>query len=165
MDLKGRAYAQVKDRLSEFRRENPRGLIETLPVIQTDGSILFKARIVKDKSDSSSAEATGHALGPNKGDKAFEKLETIAVGRALALLGYATDGEIASSDEMEEFLAHRAEMKESLAQSWKEKVESVKDITELQKVWAEMPADIKPLLLKQKDEMKAVLMSESKTTV
>jgi hypothetical protein len=103
ISLQGKEYAQVKDRLNEFRTTNPRGLIETTPIIQADGQIMFKARVLKDKSDQSSAEATGHALGTNKGLKAFEKLESIAVGRALALLGYGTDGAIASSEEMEEF--------------------------------------------------------------
>ena len=103
ISLQGKDYAQVKDRMNEFREANPRGLIETTPTIMPDGSIMFKARVLKDKADETSAESTGHALGANKGTKAFEKLETIAVGRALALLGYGSDGAIASSDEMEEF--------------------------------------------------------------
>jgi len=107
MSLQGKQYAQVKDRMSEFRKDNPRGLIETTPTIDENGQILFKARVLKDKADTSSAEATGHAFGANKGVKAFEKLETIAVGRALALLGYGADGEIASSEEMEEFEEYR----------------------------------------------------------
>ena len=44
----GADYAQVKDRLNEFRNDNPRGLIETVPTIQPDGQIMFKARILKD---------------------------------------------------------------------------------------------------------------------
>lgn len=83
-----KAYAQVKDRLKEFRTDCPNGLVETTPTI-TDTHIIFKARILKDKSDPASAEATGHSMGEVKGDKGkvFEKQETIAVGRALALLG------------------------------------------------------------------------------
>ena len=93
MDLKGNDYAKVVERVKEFRKDNPNGLIETTPTI--DGNmIVFKARVVKDKAQESSAEATGHAYGENKGAKAFEKLETIATGRALAFLGYAADGEI-----------------------------------------------------------------------
>ena len=65
---------------------------------------------IKDKSNEASAEATGHAfvkVTEKTIEKQFEKLETIAVGRALALLGYSADGEIASSEEMEEFLADK----------------------------------------------------------
>lgn len=112
IDLQGKQYAQVKDRVKEFRQDNPSGLIETTPTIQADGQILFKARILKDKSDETSAEASGHAMGKSGTAKAFEKLETIAVGRALALLGYASDGEIASSEEMEEFMMHKVEKRQ-----------------------------------------------------
>ncbi len=99
----GADYAKVPARLKLFREDCPNGLIETTPTIQPDGQIIFKARVLKDKSKPDSAEATGHALGENKGAKAFEKLETIAIGRALAILGYLASGEIASSEEMEEF--------------------------------------------------------------
>ena len=131
ISLQGKEYAQVKDRLAEFRKENPRGLIETTPMIQADGQIMFKTRIVKDKADDTSAEATGHALGANKGTKAFEKLETISVGRALALLGYGSDGAIASSDEMEEFEDWKVEKKLEAM----DKLNNSKSIKELQAVW------------------------------
>lgn len=100
-------YAKVPDRIKEFREDCPNGLIETEPTIQDDGQILFKARVLKDKARPESGEGTGHALGNSKGDKAFEKLETIAIGRALAILGYLASGEVASSEEMDEFYAYR----------------------------------------------------------
>lgn len=154
MDLKGNAYAKVAERLKEFRTQNPNGLIETKPEIMGD-QIMFKARIVKDKSDETSAEATGHAYGPSKGPKAFEKLETIAVGRALALLGYAADGEIASSEEMEEFHKHREQMKQdALAESTK-KLKATKTLDGMKKVWASLPGEHKKELTELKDELKA----------
>lgn len=128
MDLKGKDYAQVKDRVQEFRTLNPNGLIETTPTIQTDGQIMFKARVLKDKSEPSSAEATGHAFGKNEGAKAFEKLESIAVGRALALLGYGTDGAIASSEEMEEFERSQQSKK---TQELLRQIDEIKDIETL----------------------------------
>lgn len=131
ISLQGKEYAQVKDRLNEFRKDNPRGLIETTPTIQTDGQIMFKTRIVKDKADETSAEATGHALGSNKGVKAFEKLETISVGRALALLGYGSDGAIASSEEMEEFEEWKTERELEAI----DRITKCKNITELKDVW------------------------------
>lgn len=127
----GADYAQVKDRMMEFREANPRGLIETTPTIQSDGQIMFKARILKDKGDETSAEATGHALGANKGVKAFEKLETIAVGRALALLGYGSDGAIASSEEMEEFEESKTEKKLEAI----DRLSKAKTLEELKQVW------------------------------
>ena len=99
----GAKYAKVSDRLKAFRSENPRASIETTPMLQENGMVMFRTRILKDKADEYSAEATGHALQVKAGQKDFEKLETVSVGRALALLGYMADGEIASSEEMEEF--------------------------------------------------------------
>lgn len=103
----GAEYAYVADRLKQFREDCPNGLIETTPEVREDGTIMFKTRILKDKSKPESAEATGHALGNNSGAKAFEKLETQSVGRALALLGYLASGDIASAEEMEEFFEYQ----------------------------------------------------------
>jgi len=154
IDLKGKEYAQVKDRLNKFRVDNPNGLIETTPTFQPDGTILFKARILKNKSDETSAEATGHSLGANKGEKSFEKLETIAVGRALGLLGYASDGEIASSDEMEEFLTYQTERREQMILDMTAKLNETKNLDELKTVWASLPVEAKAVLGGLKESLK-----------
>ena len=152
--LQGKDYAQVKDRMNEFREANPRGLIETHPTFQLDGSIMFRARALKDKSDLASAEATGHAFGLNKGLKAFEKLETIAVGRALALLGYGSDGDIASGEEMEEFEKYKLDKEESLIAELEEKLKLTQNLKELSEVWGSLPGEVKPQLLALKDSLK-----------
>lgn len=152
--LQGKDYAQVKDRLKQFREDCPNGKIETTPTIQEDGKVLFKAYILKDKSDPNSADATGHALGENKGAKAFEKLESIAVGRALALLGYAQDGEIASGEEMEEFIAFQEEKKKKAHEEIEQKLKAVTSMTELQNVWASLNAEHRKEFAKLKDELK-----------
>lgn len=156
--LKGNDYAQVKERLIQFRTENPRGLIETMPTIQADGQILFKTRIVKDKSDVHSAEATGHALGKNSGDKQFEKLETISVGRALALLGYGADGAIASSEEMEEFETYKKEKHAEAKQIAIEALNGCTSLVELKDIFDSLHAlrgDAE--IIKLKDELKLKL--------
>jgi len=100
--LQGKQYAQVKDRVKAFREENPKGKIET-SFSSLGDQVVLKAEITKEDG----SLATGQAMGSVKESKAFEKLESIAVGRALALLGYLADGEIASSDEMEEFIEYK----------------------------------------------------------
>lgn len=112
IDLKGKEYATVPARIKLFREDCPNGLIETEPVI-TENTVMFKARVLKDKSKPESGEATGHSIGKLVGDKAFEKLETIAIGRALAILGFMASGEIASSEEMEEFYDFVEEKKQN----------------------------------------------------
>jgi len=95
--LQGKDYAQVKDRVKAFRSEVKNGSIQTSYDFR-DGYVIFKAELfVQD-----ALVATGHSFGVTKSQKAFEKLETISVGRALALSGYCSDGEIASYEEIED---------------------------------------------------------------
>ena len=154
ISLQGKDYAQVKDRLKEFRQDCPNGSITTEPKIE-NGFIIFKAYIRKDKSDNNSADATGHAMGENKVAKAFEKLETIAVGRALALLGYAQDGDIASGEEMQEFIEYQENKKAEIIFEAQEKLNAVSSLDELKTVWSALPFETKKQLEEQKNQIKA----------
>lgn len=151
----GAEYAKVSDRLKIFRSDNPRALIETTPIMQENGMVMFKTRIVKDKADEFSAEATGHALQTKTGQKDFEKLETVSVGRALALLGYAGDGEIASSEEMEEFEEFKQQKYLEKLEEQKELLKSSKSIDELKKNWALVGGDFRKELESIKNEIKS----------
>lgn len=117
-----KSYAKVASRLKDFREKNPRASVKTT-VTPTDSGVMVQAYILSDKADESSADATGTAFYPAKQmqeNKAFEKLETIAVGRALALLGWLNDGEIATSEEMEEFLEFKFDnLKKEIEQATK----------------------------------------------
>jgi hypothetical protein len=150
-------YAKVNDRLLEFRSDCPKGSIVTSFQLVTD-RIIFKSHIVKDRGDNTSAEATGHATGKDDGtEKVFEKLETIATGRALALLGYGAKGEIASSEEMEEFLAHK---EEQLAEQVMEVTEAIGNCAtqaDLQKYWASLSGEMKVLANEAKNAKKLEL--------
>ena len=151
-------YAKVADRLLEFRADSPRGLIETSPEFKSDGVVVFRARILKDKADENSPEATGHTIGNTKFEKNFEKLETMAVGRALALLGYLASGEIASSEEMEQFNEYKTEKKEDSILS----LRAAKTLDELKDVYmslGHLMADVE--VVKVKDECKINLTKQS----
>jgi hypothetical protein len=111
MNLKGNDYAGVPDRIKEFREDCPQGKIITKHQ-KSDKGTIFKAYVWKNKADVhyndagvvlDSADATGTAESTKTGEKDFEKLETISIGRGLAILGYLASGEIASTEEMEEF--------------------------------------------------------------
>lgn len=159
IDLKGKAYAQVKDRIKEFRADCPRGLIETTPTFTDDG-IMFKARIVKDKSDDSSAEASGHSFAKTTEkdkEKQFEKQETIAVGRALALLGYASDGEIASGEEMEEFIQYQQDKLSEQIMEVTERIGSCATVDELKEIWSSLSGEMKTHALSAKEAKKKEL--------
>lgn len=111
ISLQGKEYAQVKDRIKAFREDTTNGSITT-EVDYKDGIAIMKATVISDLSNESSKRATGQAFGKVDGQKAFEKLETIAVGRALAFMGYMTDGAVASSEEMEQFEEYKETKKE-----------------------------------------------------
>lgn len=139
IDLKGKAYATVPTRIKEFREVCPNGLIETKPTFN-DVGVVFNTRILKDKSNANSGEGTGHSFATHeafKDPKAFEKLETISVGRALAMLGFMASGDVASFEEMEEFLSEKETKRQLKIQEIKEKVDGITDIDELRTYFKE----------------------------
>lgn len=97
IDLKGKQYAPVSARVEQFHTDHKDGEIKTKCDFK-DGYVIFKAWVLY-----GNRKFTGHAFGKVGNEKAFEKLETVAVGRALAFAGYLAGGEIASYDEMENF--------------------------------------------------------------
>lgn len=136
IDLKGKAYATVATRIKEFREVCPKGLIETKPTILPDGRTMFSARILKDKSDETSAEGTGHSIGVvGKEAKDFEKLETIAIGRALANIGFMASGDVASFEEMEEFMSDKETKRQMKIQEIIEQVDAITDLPTLREFY------------------------------
>ena len=137
-------YAKVNDRIQMFRQDCPNGSITTKYDFMPDGkTVLIQATIVKDQKVEGSAMATGTAMGYVSGEKGFEKTESIATGRALALLGYAGSGEIASAEEMEEFLQYQTEKKEAQLSEATELLNEAKTVDELKNVWAGLKPEIK----------------------
>lgn len=135
----GGDYAKVAERLKEFHSQYKLGKIETDYKI-TESMLCFKATITPDTTKPERF-FTGHSLGGIKGVKAFEKLETIAVGRALAFLGLLADGEIASADEMEEYKNEVITDKEAerlfQVEELKAVAEGIETIEELREFWSE----------------------------
>lgn len=128
----GAEYAKVAERLKMFREACPQGSIETLGDIK-DGYIIFKTTIIKDLSNEFSARATGTAMQKmDEKVKTFEKTESISVGRALAMLGYLASGDIASSEEMEEFQDFKETKKLEEELLYKEQIDSIDTIEDLQ---------------------------------
>lgn len=95
----GKEYKTVALRVTEFRSMCPAtdgwGIVTEL-VSDEQGALLFRACIMDPELR---VVATGHASGNARGEKALEKCETVAVGRALAAFGLGGE-EYASADEM-----------------------------------------------------------------
>lgn len=156
INLKGKNYAPVSARVEQFHKDHKDGSITTETTF-TEGYVIVKATItfgLDDVAQVTHRTFTGHSYGTVKGEKAFEKLETTAVGRALAFAGYLAGGEIASYDEIENFVDDVLTIDEAVF-----KLMDCKSLTELQSVFVDFPHNIKSdkeVILK-KDEMKAKL--------
>lgn len=104
IDIKGKDYILVKDRVLYFNEEYKDGSITTELLSSPDSEkIVIKATVKPDvKSD---RVFTGHSqalVGDGYINKtaALENAETSAVGRALGLMGIGVIESIASADEM-----------------------------------------------------------------
>jgi len=101
IDIKGKQYITVNERVKEFRRLHPQGQILTSILANADSQVMFKAEIVVEGV----TVATGHAY--EKEGSSFinktsyiENCETSAIGRALGMYGIGIDTSLASADEV-----------------------------------------------------------------
>lgn len=159
--VSGGEYAKVASRLKDFREKHPRAKIVTKPEPFGEG-LVFKAEIISDLSDESSARATGSAMYTAKQmdqPKAFEKLETIAVGRALSLLGWLNNGEIASTEEIAEFEDMKREKVKKLIDEGIQKMQKAKSIDELKSIFITLDMTNENIIA-AKDKKKEELMNE-----
>jgi len=102
IDVKGKDYVMVTERVKAYRSICPGGLIETEILDITDEHVVMKATVY----DSDGVKiATGHA--EEKSSSSFinktsyvENCETSAIGRALGLCGIGIDASFASAEEV-----------------------------------------------------------------
>lgn len=166
-------YAKVADRIKIFWEENPNGKIDTEREDISENKVRFIARIWRDSkvildlatvgTDINivklTANATASADAAKKGDKENEKLETVAVGRALAMLGYLASGEVASREEMEQFEVYKADLFQDEVNKTIAEMKKAKTIDELRKFYISLSAELRnnPKILNIKDELKKKL--------
>lgn len=101
IDLKGKDYIMVNERIKAFRMCYPEGTIETELISLIDGVCIFKATV----KDVDIVLGTGHAY--EKEGSSFinktsyiENAESSAVGRALGMCGFGIDTSVASYEEV-----------------------------------------------------------------
>lgn len=111
MDIKGKAYVSVNERVKAFRELFPEGKIVTDLVEYKDGYVIMRAEIYGIRTTEEDADgfadllATAYAKedeGTSNINRysAIENCETSAVGRALGFLGIGIDTSIASAEEV-----------------------------------------------------------------
>lgn len=110
-DIKGKAYAEVNQRIRAFRMLYPKGSIQTEIVRLENGICVMKAVAIDEQGV---VLGTGTAL--EKESSSFinktsfvENCETSAVGRALAMCGLGIDASIASKEEVENAIKQQEE--------------------------------------------------------
>ena len=103
INIKGKDYIEVNERIKEFHNLYPNGSIETELIEMTD-RFITKTNVIPDVKNSE-RKFTGIAY--EKEDSSFinktsalENCETSSVGRALGMLGIGIDTSVASYDEV-----------------------------------------------------------------
>lgn len=107
VDIKGKQYATVNERLKAFRKMYPDGFIRTKLISDEDGKAVIQAEVgyYNLPTDREHIIGTGTAYevqGSSFINKTsyIENCETSAVGRALGMAGFGIEGSIRSADEM-----------------------------------------------------------------
>ena len=110
IDIHGKKYYPVAERVKEFYKQHTTGRIETEIINITDDSVLVRAQVFttnnKDEFRLPVLRSTGHAYEEKSWGKInvrsmVENCETSAVGRALAFLNIGISDDIASAEEMQ----------------------------------------------------------------
>lgn len=105
IDIHGKKYVLVKDRIIEFNKLYPKGSIVTKLVSEPGADMVIFRAVVYPEATEQSRRYTGYSqakwggAGVNK-TAALENAETSAVGRAMAMLGIGVIDSVASADEM-----------------------------------------------------------------
>ena len=98
VDLKGKQYAEVKERVIAYRKLYPEGVINTEPTF-TDNYVMFKATAT---DQNGKVLANGYAREMLNKSFAIENAETSAIGRCLGFLGLGISTSIATKEDMEQ---------------------------------------------------------------
>lgn len=108
-DVKGKAYAEVNQRIKAFRMVCPNGAIVTDMISNVDGVCVFRATVYDDEQ-----KILGTGTAYEKETSSFinktsyiENCETSAVGRALGMCGFGIDTSVASAEEVTNAIAQQ----------------------------------------------------------
>lgn len=127
MDIKGKEYMLVNDRVKLFREKYPDGDIETKIISLENGVVVIQADIYRNVFTTDEREYykdieiqrvhISSGIAYEKENSSFinktsyiENCETSAVGRALGFLGIGIDTSIASAEEVQNAIAQQEGM-------------------------------------------------------
>ena len=107
IDVKGKDYVEVNERIKAFRKLYPTGSIQTEMISNVDGVCIFKAIVGYYNNDATILKVLGTGTAYEKENSTFinktsyiENCETSAVGRALGMCGIGINTSVASYEEV-----------------------------------------------------------------
>ena len=113
-NLSSADYSTIESRVKAFRLDHPSGqiLTEIVKDNESNGEVIFKAHAVVDNL----IRATSHAMevrGTSNINKTshLEYAETNAIGRVLGMMGYLSNNQLESDEELENAKLQREELK------------------------------------------------------
>lgn len=109
VDVKGKQYAEVNQRIKAFRMCYPNGSISTEILSLADGIVTMRATVCNE-----AGQILGTGTAQEKETSSFinktsyiENCETSAVGRALGMCGFGIDTSVASADEIQNAIRNK----------------------------------------------------------
>ena len=110
INIKGKKYVLVSDRVLAFNEDFPKGCIETEMVSGADAQVVvFKAKVFPEGVGGRMFTGYSQAKwgeGYINTTSALENAETSAVGRALAFMGIGVIDTVASADEVKKAISY-----------------------------------------------------------
>lgn len=117
-DVKGKAYAEVNQRIKAFRMCYPNGSISTEILFIGDGIVTMRATVCDEQG-----AILGTGTAQEKESSSFinktsyiENCETSAVGRALGMCGFGIDTSVASAEEVQNAINNQGEKEKIVCQ-------------------------------------------------
>lgn len=102
IDIKGKSYAVVSQRIQAFRSICPNGRIITEIISLKDGTVIMEAKVMDDEGN-----LLANGLAYEKESSSYinktsfiENCQTSAIGRALGILGLGSEEELSSFEEV-----------------------------------------------------------------
>lgn len=102
VDIKGKQYAEVSQRIKAFRMCFPEGSIRTYIILNENGVCVIRAEVLTDQGKVLGTGTAFEEQNANYINKVsyIENCETSAVGRALGMAGFGVDVAVASAEEV-----------------------------------------------------------------
>ena len=117
IDIHGKKYVEVKERVNYFNKTYPNGAIHTRLVSST-GIFIVKAIVIPDMENpkrlfTGYSQASFNDKGDANKTAPLEVAETSSVGRALAFMGIGVIDSVASADEMRKVSTYHSGVSEA----------------------------------------------------